>query len=217
MTDSLTPSSVIKVCGITSPEDARFAVEAGSNALGLNFYSGSPRFISIRRAREIVQHVPAGILIVGVFVNAGEQELVETAEKVGLDVLQLHGDKYPASIAHSFRIWKSVSVARAGVGDGTRAFEAAEGPEAYVLDAPTPHFGGSGTHFDWSLAAAFTRKKIIAGGLDGSNVAAAIRATHPWGVDACSRLESAPGKKDPKRVRDFIHAAMAAIREEVPS
>jgi phosphoribosylanthranilate isomerase len=82
--------------------------------------------------------------------------------------------------------------------------------EAYLLDTPTPRFGGSGRTFDWSLAAGFGHRAIVAGGLDASNVAEAIQTAHPWGVDACSRLESSPGKKDPQRVREFIRAAQIA-------
>jgi hypothetical protein len=86
--------------------------------------------------------------------------------------------------------------------------------EAYLLDTPTPHHGGSGKTFDWSLAASFPHRVIIAGGLDAANVVKAIRIASPWGVDACSRLESAPGKKDPQKVRAFVRAAFAAAHQE---
>jgi phosphoribosylanthranilate isomerase len=87
--------------------------------------------------------------------------------------------------------------------------------EAYVLDAPSTNFGGSGRCFDWSLAAAFAYRKIVAGGLDATNVADAIRTAQPWGVDACSRLEASPGKKDSQRVRDFVNTALTARPQEI--
>lgn len=180
------------------------AVEAGANSIGLNFYSRSPRYLSFNRAAEIVKSLPKGVLKIGVFVNPNEEELIKAAERVPLDIFQLHGEKSPARLQRGLRIWRSVPVGTAPL------LEA----EAYMLDSATPDFGGSGNCFDWSLAAAFPYRKIIAGGLDGTNVAEAIRVASPWGVDACSRLESAPGKKDAQRVRHFVHAAIAAIQQE---
>jgi phosphoribosylanthranilate isomerase len=204
MSDSAVPF-IIKVCGITTAEDARAAVHAGANALGFNFYSKSPRYIDLARAREVASVVPIGVLSVGVFVNASEEELLEASSEVPLDVLQLHGESLPLHFATSFRVW--------------RAIQASAPPtlldrniEAHLLDSPAAQFGGSGTAFDWMLAAAFPLRKIVAGGLDGSNVAEAIRVSRPWGVDSCSRLESRPGKKDPVRVAQFVQAALAAFR-----
>lgn len=201
-------SFVIKICGITNAEDARLAIEAGANALGFNFYRGSPRYVTPARAREIVQAVQTPFLKVGVFVNATEAQLVTVAGQVPLDVVQLHGDNCPAQLAISHRIWRSIVPEES-------ASSQYEDAEAYILDAPTPHFGGSGECFDWSIAAAFAYRKIIAGGLDATNVADAIQTARPWGVDACSRLESSPGKKDSQRVRDFVNAALAARPEEI--
>jgi phosphoribosylanthranilate isomerase len=86
--------------------------------------------------------------------------------------------------------------------------------EAYLLDSPSTLYGGSGETFDWRLAAAFPRRFLVAGGLDASNVASAIRIAQPWGVDACSRVESQPGKKDPVRVAAFVQAALAAFEAQ---
>jgi phosphoribosylanthranilate isomerase len=202
-------SFVIKICGITNEEDAQLAIEAGANALGFNFYRGSPRYVTPARAKEIVQTVQTPFLKVGVFVNPTKAEIIKAAEHVGLDVVQLHGNRCSAQLASSHRVWRSIV-------PGDSASSQYEGAEAYVLDAPTPHFGGSGKCFDWSLAAAFAYRKIIAGGLDATNVADAIRTAQPWGVDACSRLEASPGKKDRQRVRDFINAALAARPQEMP-
>jgi phosphoribosylanthranilate isomerase len=196
---------IVKICGITNPEDARIAVEAGANALGFNFYPKSPRYLSLEAARLVVQAVPGDYLKVGVFVNAKKEELQRAFESVPLDVVQLHG----TACETAFPTWRAIAV-----GQGTPAPN--PNTEAYLLDTPSQNFGGSGQTFDWSLAAAFPYpKKIVAGGLDGSNVADAIRASHPWGVDACSRLEWKPGLKDPQRVRDFISAAFAAASQEV--
>jgi phosphoribosylanthranilate isomerase len=206
-------SFVIKICGITNEEDAQLAIEAGANALGFNFYRGSPRYVTAARAREIVHAVRTPFVKVGVFVNATEAQLAKTAAQVPLDVVQLHGDNCPAQLSGSYRMWRSIAAADAAGYEHPRT--KAESAEAYVLDAPTPHFGGSGKCFDWSLAAAFAYRKIIAGGLDATNVADAIRTARPWGVDACSRLEASPGKKDGQRVRDFVNAALAARPQEI--
>jgi phosphoribosylanthranilate isomerase len=196
---------IVKICGITNPEDARIAVEAGANALGFNFYPKSPRYLSLEAARLIVQAVPGDYLKVGVFVNAKKEELQRAFESVPLDVVQLHGTVCQTALP----TWRAIAV-----GQGTPAPNS--NTEAYLLDTPSQNFGGSGQTFDWSLAAAFPYpKKIVAGGLDGSNVADAIRVSRPWGVDACSRLEWKPGLKDPQRVRDFISAAFAAASQEV--
>ncbi|MGA8026335.1 MAG: phosphoribosylanthranilate isomerase [Bryobacteraceae bacterium] len=194
-------TGIIKICGITNEEDARVSLEAGANALGFNFYRKSPRYISPIRAREIVDAVSGAFLKVGIFVNAGEKELLDIGTQVPLDVLQLHGD-WP-SLTTSHRIWRATRPDAALNGSGV---------EAYLIDTPNDEFGGSGKTFDWRLAAGHKHRIIIAGGLDSSNVRQAIETAQPWGVDACSRLESEPGKKDPQRVRDFVEAALAAGR-----
>lgn len=195
-------SFIIKICGVTNEDDARMAVDAGANALGFNFYAKSPRNITVDRAREIISAVDGKYLRVGVFVNPSEDELVQAAADLRLDVVQLHGDHCPFSLAKPFRIWRSISPA--GVQNDSEA-------EAYLLDAPSDAFGGSGKTFDWSLAKQHTGRIILAGGLDGSNVRQAIEIAQPWGVDACSRLESTPGKKSARKVREFVRAAQVAI------
>lgn len=193
---------IVKVCGITNIEDARAAIDAGANALGFNFYPKSPRYIPFDTAQAIVRTVPAGILKVGVYVNEAP---VEQATKLHLDVLQVHGElaRYPA-----VRLWKAVTV-KAGF-----HAEMLQDPqvEAFLLDAPAGNqFGGTGKTFDWELVRGLQRPVIVAGGLDASNVALAIAVAQPWGVDACSRIESAPGKKDPQKMAAFIEAALKAI------
>lgn len=201
--DFIVPDYVVKVCGITNVADAAAAIQAGANALGFNFYPSSPRYITPLAAREIARAISTPYLRVGVFVNPTAEELLSAASLVPLDVLQLHGDRVPLQLAKSFRIWQAI-----------QAF--APPPlhpdvEAYLLDSPTPLYGGSGETFDWTAAAAFPRRSILAGGLDASNVASAIGSVHPWGVDACSRLESKPGRKAPQRVAAFVQAALTAF------
>lgn len=193
-------SFIVKVCGITCEEDARVAIDAGANALGFNLYPKSPRYITSERVEQIIERVPGEYLKVGVLV-VGEGTL---PNKTKLDVLQLHGNVNGFDIPRDYRIWRAVRADAELLPEGEF--------EALVLDSFTPHYGGSGKSFDWTLARALPHRVLIAGGLDGSNVAEAVRVARPWGVDACSLLESAPGKKDAARVRDFVRAALAALQ-----
>ena len=191
---------IVKVCGITNREDATAAVEAGAGALGFNFYPKSPRYIAPSDAAAIV--VPAGVLRVGVFVN--EPRAAEIVAEAGLDIAQLHGDETEAPAG--VRVWKAFRVNEQFRLENFESFPA----EAYLLDTPTAYYGGSGHTFDWSRARGASRRILLAGGLDADNVETAIRIAQPWGVDACSRLESSPGRKDHSRMARFIAAALAA-------
>jgi phosphoribosylanthranilate isomerase len=193
---------IVKICGITNENDARIALEAGANALGINFYPKSPRFVSLEQARRVTR-IPGDHLRVGIFVNADADELIRIAAETELDVVQLHGMFRRTRL----RTWRALRAGEAAPADD-------EGVEAYLLDTPGTDFGGTGRTFDWSLAASFPRRKIVAGGLDEWNVASAIEASAPWGVDACSRLESSPGIKDANRVRAFVKTARAALARE---
>lgn len=195
--------TVVKVCGITNAEDARAAVEAGAGALGFNFYPRSPRYLSAAGAAEITAGVPAGVLKVGVFVNETPERVAEIVREAGLDVAQLHGDEGADGVPPGVRVWKAFRVGEGFSLEQLEAFPA----EAFLLDTPTELYGGSGHTFDWSRASGAERRILLAGGLDESNVREAIAVAHPWGVDACSRLESAPGKKDYGRMARFIAAA----------
>jgi phosphoribosylanthranilate isomerase len=197
---------VLKICGITNQEDASAAVEGGANAIGFNFYPRSPRYIAPERAAEI--ETPAGVRRVGVFVNEARERVEETARVARLTTAQLQGAESRADYPEGMAVWKSVNV--------TPDFDFArcdEGmAEALLLDGPAGAlYGGSGKSFDWSLARLPGVKVILAGGLDASNVARAIAVARPWGVDACSRIESAPGRKDRKKMREFLEAAGAAL------
>jgi phosphoribosylanthranilate isomerase len=198
-TQTMREPFIVKICGITTEEDARIAVESGANALGFNFWAGSPRYVSGERAAEIIASVPGDYLKVGVFVDA-----IDPKPRVGLDVLQLHGS---CALKGAHRIWRAV----AG-NEPTPAMD--DRIEAWLLDSVARQ-GGSGKTFDWKLAARFPHRAILAGGLDASNVREAVRIASPWGVDACSRLEASPGKKDGDKVRAFVREALAALHQEV--
>lgn len=200
----------IKICGITNPEDAFAATAAGATAIGFNFYPRSPRYIAPQRAAEIA--TPAGVRRVGVFVDETAARVEEIARIARLDVAQLHGDERPEDYPAALAIWKAVRV--------TENFDLARyaeyAAEALLLDGPAPGLhGGGGVAFDWSNCGACFSLPIpiiLAGGLDASNVARAVAIAHPWGVDACSRIEAAPGKKDHKKMTEFLQAAREALR-----
>ncbi len=195
----------IKICGITTQEDADAAIEGGATALGFNFFPRSPRYVEPERAARIRS---AAARRVGVFVNESPARIVEIAQVAGLDVAQLHGDETPAEYPAGLAVWKG---ARVGAGFDFDSYRQAPA-EALLLDGPAEDlYGGSGRTFDWSLAARAHQRIIIAGGLDASNVGLAVELAHPWGVDACSRIESSPGRKDHKRMREFLQAARAAL------
>jgi phosphoribosylanthranilate isomerase len=207
----------IKICGITNAEDAFAAAAAGATAIGFNFYPRSPRYIAPQHAAEIA--IPAGVRRVGVFVNEPAARVEEIARIARLDVAQLHGDErladYPAALA----IWKAVRVTE----DLDLSLYAECPAEALLLDgAAAGLYGGAGIAFEWSVIGRLAGESacptgaakpiILAGGLDASNVARAVALAHPWGVDACSRIETSPGKKDHKKMTEFLRAAMEALR-----
>lgn len=186
---------MIKICGITRREDAEAAVAAGASAIGFVFYPHSPRFIAAKRAAELGRGL--NVWKVGVFVDEPAASIEAAMRAAALDIAQIYGGEAPAGV----RVWKAFRVTPGG------GAPAAGGAEAVLLDGP-----GNGTSFDWALAREAHQKVIVAGGLDASNVAQAIRMAQPWGVDASSKLESAPGVKDHDKVRRFVDAAMAAMK-----
>jgi phosphoribosylanthranilate isomerase len=200
----------VKICGVTSEQDAALCVEAGADAIGLNFAPLSPRCLTIERAQAIMRILPAQVIAVGVFVDADLETLTRYQENVGLHCLQLHGDEPPELVAHFLpHAYKALRVR----GPGVRQ-EAVRYPgEFLLLDAYVPGVhGGSGARFDWSLALelAEQRKLTLAGGLTPSNVAQAVATVKPYCVDVASGVERAPGVKDPALVRAFVENAKAA-------
>lgn len=196
----------VKVCGVTSEEDALLAVALGADAVGFIF-APSPRQIAPRRAGEIARRLPPEVLTVGVFRDAGRETVVRTVQSAGLKAAQLHGHETPADCRFvRERLPRVIKVFAAGDPDVARAGE--WGADFVMLDAPSP---GSGKVFDWSLAEGTgVSRLILAGGLHPGNVADAIAAVRPYGVCVDSGVEASPGRKDPVKLRAFIAAARRA-------
>jgi phosphoribosylanthranilate isomerase len=206
------PHVAVKLCGFTRPGDAAFAVGEGADYLGLNLWPGSKRHVTVERAATIAAAARAAgaVRLVGLFVNQPEDEIVAAAAALALDVVQLHGDEPPAMVAslaaRGLTVWKAHAIGSAADIAALASWPAA----AHLLDAPSAGRGGSGTRFDWSLAASAPPPIVLAGGLTPANVAAAIAQVHPFAVDVASGVESAPGQKDPALVRAFLAAARAS-------
>ncbi len=198
---------MVKICGVTNREDALAAVDAGASAIGLNFCRQSPRYLSPHDAANIAGVLPSGTLRVGVFVDEAPEMIARMAREAGLDVVQIHGNARCSTLP----VWRAVPIRNAI--DAT-VFDDSEA-EAFLLDtASSKLHGGTGQTFPWLIARdaghLTTRKIIVAGGLDESNVRTAILEARPWGVDVCSRIESAPGRKDHSKMNRFIKAALTA-------
>lgn len=204
----------IKICGITSVGDAEAAVRAGADALGFMFYEPSPRRIALPAAAEIIAGVPPTIATVGVFVDPSPEFVREAIERTRINTLQFHGDESPAFCA-GFGL-KTLKAFRLRDLE-TLAELPAHKASAWLLDsyvAGTP--GGSGRTFNWDLAVEakkLGRPIFLAGGLTPENVGEAIRRVGPFGVDVSSGVESAPGRKDPARVAEFVVRAREAAAE----
>jgi len=201
----------VKICGITNLADALAAIEAGADALGLNFYEKSPRHISLKTAAEIASHLPPFVMRAGVFVNADEDLVTRAIGECGLSLLQFHGDE-PPEFCTQFGL---MSMKAFRIRDAESLKVIPNYPtDAYLLDAYSPEArGGTGEKFNWNLAVEaqkFGKPVFLAGGLTPENVAEAVRKVRPFGVDVASGVESAPGKKDAAKVRAFIQAVRAA-------
>lgn len=199
----------VKVCGITSLEDARVAAESGADAIGLLF-AESPRRVGVERARDIAASLPPEVAKVGVFVDAPAGEVVGISREVGLDYAQLHGDETPEMVAEIRE--GGVKVVKAlRVRDESSLLEMEDyRADLYLLDSWSGRArGGTGERFDWGLAGTMKRYDniLISGGITPGNVGEALEFFEPYGVDASSSLERAPGEKDEERVRRFVSAA----------
>ena len=196
--------TAVKICGVTTVADAVLAAELGASAIGLIFWPGSPRAIDRARAKTIVASLPPFVGAVGVFVNQ-TSEAAELAHDVGLTAVQFHGDESVESYrSFPMRVIKSVAV-RDRTACGTAA--AVPANATVLLDAHDPVArGGTGRPIDWTIAEAIarTRPVILSGGLDASNAAAAVTAVRPYALDVSSGVESAPGRKDPAKLRDLF-------------
>lgn len=203
----------IKICGLTRLEDARLCADLGVEAVGINFWPGTPRCCSLEVAAEIVEAVGEQCTVVGVFVDAPEAEIRATLSTTGIDWVQLHGDE-PPELVQAFlpTAYKALRVADCGITEFASTFPG----EHLLLDAAVPgQVGGTGTTFDWALARdlAQTRKLTLAGGLRPGNVANAIETVAPFRVDVASGVESQPGVKDAVKVEAFVTAVRSFQRE----
>ena len=195
----------VKICGVTTAEDAAVAVAAGADAIGVNFWSGSKRHVTLADARDVLAAVPAGVLKVGVFVDAPVEEVERHLDELELDRAQLHGDESPALFDRLDR--RLIRVVRVR-DESSFASEAGWSPALWLYDAYVESFGGGGVVAPWSLIAARARRPfLLAGGLTPDNVAKAVAQTRPDGVDVASGVESSARKKDPAKVAAFIAAA----------
>jgi phosphoribosylanthranilate isomerase len=202
----------IKICGITNLEDALLAASLGAHALGFIFYPPSPRSVAPEAAREIISQLPPLVLTVGVFVDEEAAKVREMAAAVGLDWLQLHGQESPEycrslgrRVIKAFRIQDEASLAHLAAYRGAA--------QAFLLDAYRPgRMGGTGETFDWRVAREAQKYGpiILAGGLTPENVNQAIKMAAPQAVDVSSGAETAPGKKDPAKLRAFFAAVRGA-------
>ena len=200
----------IKICGITTPEDALAAADLGAAAIGILFWPASPRFVERDRARAIVRALPPLVSAVGVFVNQAS-EAAAIAADVGLSAVQFHGDETP----ESYRQFRVPVIKAVGVRDAS-ALEQADAVPAtatVLLDAADrDKRGGTGRTVDWTIAAAIARRRrtILSGGLSPANAAAAIAAVQPYAIDVSSGVEAAPGRKDHAKLRALFAAVAAA-------
>jgi len=213
----------IKICGVTRPEDAAHAVACGAEAIGINFFPGSPRFVPVIVAREIVTAVAGRAEIVGVFVNAVPRTIVALCGRLGIRRVQLHGDEPPGDSSR-IPLWRMKAIHADRTPDLPALLEYP--CEAFLFDAGGKDaYGGTGRELAWGeLGERFpgiadargpggARKPwLLAGGLTPENVERAILAARPFGVDVASGVESSPGRKDPFKVKSFIEHAKAGFR-----
>ncbi|MCY3814332.1 MAG: phosphoribosylanthranilate isomerase [Gammaproteobacteria bacterium] len=201
----------VKVCGITTPADAALAGDAGVDAVGINFFAGSPRAVSTDQAAAICAALPAQVAVVGVFVDPSEATVRKALGAARLDILQFHGSESAAFC----RQFDTPYVKAVGVGPGFDFDTWQSGyadARALMLDGSQGgRSGGTGVPFDWTLWPRSDRLLVLAGGLTPDNVAAAIRRTRPFAVDVASGVEGATkGRKDPARLRSFLAAVADA-------
>jgi phosphoribosylanthranilate isomerase len=201
----------VKICGITSVADAEAAVQAGADALGLMFFPGSPRFITLETAREIARGLPPHILRTGVFADPEPSEVFAAIQSCQLNLLQFHGAETPEfCLQFGLMTMKAFRIQNVDSLPPMSAYHT----DAFLLDSHVAgKSGGTGATFDWNLALEakkFGKPIFLAGGLTAQNVAEAVRKVQPFGVDVSSGVEQSPGKKDAGKMQDFIAAVRGA-------
>jgi phosphoribosylanthranilate isomerase len=214
----------VKICGVTTVDDARSAVDAGAGAIGLNFYDHSARCVGIEQGARIASAIGDRAVKVGVFVNCPAERIRDIATQCGLDIVQLHGDESPDHLAalgrlrvmRAFRVAGELASVRSYL-EACAALDAM--PELTLVDAAVPgQYGGSGKSADWDLlsnsrADLCALPWVLAGGLTPQNVALAIATTRPDAVDVASGVEEQPGRKSRELTRAFVRAALDAFAE----
>ncbi len=198
----------VKICGITNPEDAKASVGDGCDALGFVFYKKSPRYISPEKARAIIKELPPRIIKIGVFVDSREKTIKRIAKLCNLDMLQFHGNE-TLNFCKKFKDYKIIKAFR--VKDKINPQQILKYKTfAYLFDTfVKTKPGGTGKNFNWKLVRhidGFTRPTFLSGGLNAANVKKAIGVARSDWVDVSSSVEIRPGKKDHKKIRDFIKA-----------
>ncbi|CAA9406199.1 Phosphoribosylanthranilate isomerase [uncultured Rubrobacteraceae bacterium] len=201
--------TLVKICGITNTGDARVAVDAGADAVGLVF-AESPRRVGVEEARRISVALPENVVRVGVFVDEEPAEILRISDEVGLGLVQLHGDEKPEAVAElreaDVKVMKALRVKSAASLQKLDEYEA----DLILLDAHSAKArGGTGERFDWGVAKYLGGRDniVVSGGLGPGNVREAIEFFEPYGVDASSSLEDGPGRKNGELVRRFVFAA----------
>jgi len=200
----------IKICGMTNPQDAEAAIEAGADALGFVFYAKSPRSIKPAVAKRIIAHLPPFVIPVGVFVNQDRDTIRNVFDECGLAFAQLHGDETPTFCESLGRpVLRALRLRDRSSLLALAEYKGRIGVRGFVVDAfSTQAYGGTGETVDWSLAHEVARVApvILAGGLTSGNVQEAIRHVQPYGVDVSSGVELSPGQKDHEKIRSFTQA-----------
>jgi len=215
----------IKICGITSVEDAMLCAEAGADALGFIFVEGTPRFVPPARAAAIIRALPPFVTPVGVFWDHPAGHVKSVADACGLRALQFHGDETPDEVAgYALPVIKTIKLATTTIPEGLPAYRAADWVQimpyvphvaAILLDSAARWSEGEARHpIEWAVARQLARgrwRMILSAGLTPDNVAAAIATVGPYGVDVNSGVEAMPGRKDAEKVRRFVAEARRAV------
>jgi len=197
----------VKICGITNYKDAKICIDAGADALGFVFYKNSKRYITPIKAKEIIKKIPPFISKVGVFVNENFENIIEIANLIKIDYIQLHGYETPEfckKISNYYPVIKAILIKDE---NDLKQFKIYKKYVNFLLDTKTESFGGSGKSFNWNLILNYKEKIgnfILSGGLNKDNIVDAIKLLNPYAVDISSGVEKSAGKKDKRKVEEFI-------------
>jgi len=194
----------VKICGLTNYDDAAAAMDMGADLLGFNFYPDSPRYVTPKKAKGIINKLPGFMDTAGVFVNASIEQIHEIKDICQLDWVQLHGDEDPefcrSLLSHNVKTMKAIRVKNQADIERADSFFT----DAVLLDAFDPDkYGGTGLTFDWNVIGNISKRIFLAGGINPGNAAAAVKLG-VYGIDVCSGIESRPGKKDHRKMKKLF-------------